>query len=503
MVNITNLETMTCDHEQKSCGCGKKYGYNTVVYNTDEKIVKCIKDEDVAGDIVGHDGSYLKNGDGECLGVKNQIISTTNCSKDDLSQRWLWTGFGNIMNLKVHKCLRWNNSTQKLITEQCNTANIAQIWKQSDRELLSNGRTLYNNFTGSEQYQGFYRFPRDELMAMVKKGNCFFHNKNCHINLTINAPIFRHPEKPAACNITWNSSVYSVWGQKWKSFSPTNSKKFMLKPIDTERISLNIANGKRFFKKWSGTLIRLSINCVIEEHCVVLKIEGSWEKKTKKISSPTTPAFNSRTTSSNSASSPDGSQLSSMVFIVPVVVLFCLLIVALVIIVYYRRRMRRLKSEQDRPVSEDCSANPLASYEDPTLQKYDSPGITIHDANHYERPTDIPDQPISRQNDQNDNEFHYDYATREETSVLSFGVAKPCRKQNSDTCHCSHTVDNTEPLQPSEKRDDQASEDDSFWADDDNKPAYQQEPQENPDSHTADKHIYHTLEEDSPENDNS
>ncbi|XP_028410782.1 uncharacterized protein LOC114533463 [Dendronephthya gigantea] len=307
--------------------------------------------------------------------------------------------------------------------------------------------------------------------------------------------------------------MYSVFGEEWKPFSLKDPEMFTLNSIDTERTSLNMANGERFFEQWSGTLIRLSMKCNSEEHCVVLKIEGSRENKTQNVSSPTTSALNSTTTSDNSTSSPDGSQMSSMFFIVPVVVFFCLLIVALVIIVYYRRRGKRLNSEEDHRPYEDSSAKPFACYEDPALftaemqglTPYDSPGITICSGNHYERPKDGPDQPISRQNGKDSKEFQYDYATREETSQLphilngditladeTSGAAKPRREQNSDS------------LQPSEKREQrivktpiyQTLEEDSP-ENDSNKSAYE-EPHKNPNSRASDKPVYYTLEEDSP-----
>ena len=175
----------------------------------------------------------------------------------------------------------------------------------------------------------------------------------------------------------------------------------------------------------------------------------------------------------------------------------------------------------------ECSAKPLTTNEDPVrltdMQEptlYDSPGTAIYASNHYERPTDDPDKPTSRQKDENGKEFQYDYATREETSILPFilngditsadktsGFAKPRRKQNRDTDRCSDTVDTTGALQPSETRYRRTEkmpiyhtlEEDSRGADD-NTSAYA-EPHENLDLPASDKPVYYTLKEDSPETD--
>ena len=111
------------------------------------------------------DGYYLKTVDKKCLEVKNQIISPTKCSEDDLSQRWLWTGVGNLLNLKSLKCLQWNNSIQEFTTEQCNSANDAQMWTPQNNGSLwkfipksdsPNARPLTADFEKIMDYKGTF-----------------------------------------------------------------------------------------------------------------------------------------------------------------------------------------------------------------------------------------------------------------------------------------------------------------------------------------------------------
>jgi hypothetical protein len=54
--------------------------------------------------------------------VKGQEIVKVNCSKNDLSLRWSWTGLRYILNLKTLKCLQWNNTSQLITASQCNAS---------------------------------------------------------------------------------------------------------------------------------------------------------------------------------------------------------------------------------------------------------------------------------------------------------------------------------------------------------------------------------------------
>ena len=55
MVNVTDVDTMNCDNGSKSCQCDWKNGYRTIIYNASNNFVKCVKDEDMAIDILGPD----------------------------------------------------------------------------------------------------------------------------------------------------------------------------------------------------------------------------------------------------------------------------------------------------------------------------------------------------------------------------------------------------------------------------------------------------------------
>ncbi len=55
MVNVTDVDTMNCDNRSKSCQCDWENGYRTIIYNGNNNFVKCVKDEDMAIDILGPD----------------------------------------------------------------------------------------------------------------------------------------------------------------------------------------------------------------------------------------------------------------------------------------------------------------------------------------------------------------------------------------------------------------------------------------------------------------
>ena len=55
MVNLTDVNTMNCDNGSESCQCDWKNGYKTIIYNANNNFVKCVKDEDIAIDILGQD----------------------------------------------------------------------------------------------------------------------------------------------------------------------------------------------------------------------------------------------------------------------------------------------------------------------------------------------------------------------------------------------------------------------------------------------------------------
>ena len=55
-----------------------------------------------------------------------------------------------------------------------------------------------------------------------------------------------------------------------------------------------------------------------------------------------------------------------------------------------------------------------------TASPYQRPGATICAESHYESPMDGPPPENSHPNPLNNNEFQYDYATREETSLLPY-----------------------------------------------------------------------------------
>jgi hypothetical protein len=99
-------------------------------------------------------------------------------------------------------------------------------------------------------------------------------------------------------------------------------------------------------------------------------------------------------------------------------------------------------------------SNPLMGYEDPaqmqhlTPNPYESPGVSIHVGNHYEYPTNNPSPQNTLQNRLINNNFQYDYATREETSLLPL-------TRNGDVVF---EEDTSESRRPREKRDAQAGQ---------------------------------------------
>ena len=55
MVNLTDVDTMNCHDGSKSCQCDWENGYRTIIYNASNNFVKCVKDEDIAIDLLGLD----------------------------------------------------------------------------------------------------------------------------------------------------------------------------------------------------------------------------------------------------------------------------------------------------------------------------------------------------------------------------------------------------------------------------------------------------------------
>ena len=72
------------------------------------------------------------------------------------------------------------------------------------------------------------------MIAVVKRSEDFRTQK---IVVTINAPIF---VKYQACNIQWERSTYSRFGQTWNSFSSMDYKLFHMDRINKETITLNV-----------------------------------------------------------------------------------------------------------------------------------------------------------------------------------------------------------------------------------------------------------------------
>jgi hypothetical protein len=69
--------------------------------------------------------------------VKGQEIVKVNCSKNDFSLRWLWTGLHYILNLKTLRCLQWNNTSQNFTASQCKV--IDARWQ---RWAIENGKIM-------------------------------------------------------------------------------------------------------------------------------------------------------------------------------------------------------------------------------------------------------------------------------------------------------------------------------------------------------------------------
>jgi hypothetical protein len=85
-----------------------------------------------------------------------------NCSKNDLSLRWLWTGLLQILNLKTLKCLQWNNDSQNFTVSQCEVSNNEwQRWEIEKGKIMlyvnnKKIKTEKLNFSAREitSYQG-------------------------------------------------------------------------------------------------------------------------------------------------------------------------------------------------------------------------------------------------------------------------------------------------------------------------------------------------------------
>ena len=98
------------------------------------------------------DGKNITNSNGECLGVKEQKVVEVECSKNDLSQRWLRVALFHILNMKTLKCLQWNNVLEELTIAQCKSYELAQHWLPNE-EIVFNStvsgskRVLYSNFS--------------------------------------------------------------------------------------------------------------------------------------------------------------------------------------------------------------------------------------------------------------------------------------------------------------------------------------------------------------------
>jgi hypothetical protein len=69
--------------------------------------------------------------------VKGQEIVRVNCSKNDLSLRWLRTALHYILNLKTLKCLQWNNDSQNFTASQCKVSyNEWQRWEIVNGKII-------------------------------------------------------------------------------------------------------------------------------------------------------------------------------------------------------------------------------------------------------------------------------------------------------------------------------------------------------------------------------
>ena len=75
------------------------------------------------------------------------------------------------------------------------------------------------------------------MIAIVKRSQDN-EEKSQKIVVTINAPIF--VQRSPTCNIQWEKSTYSTFGDTWDSFAPTDRKLFALNGVDKETITLHV-----------------------------------------------------------------------------------------------------------------------------------------------------------------------------------------------------------------------------------------------------------------------
>ena len=77
----------------------------------------------------------------------------------------------------------------------------------------------------------------DKMIAVVKRSEDY-KDRTQKIVVTINAPIF--VQTNPTCNIQWERSTYSRFGESWDSFSSTDHKLFALHRINKEIITLTV-----------------------------------------------------------------------------------------------------------------------------------------------------------------------------------------------------------------------------------------------------------------------
>ncbi len=98
--------------------------------------------------------------------MKGEKIVDVQCSKNDLSHRWLLIGIGSLLNMKTFKCLQWNNDLQELTTTQCKSLDITQHWtRATDGNITLNTPTL----TAKPLYSNSVR----DLRINIYKGKSF------------------------------------------------------------------------------------------------------------------------------------------------------------------------------------------------------------------------------------------------------------------------------------------------------------------------------------------
>ena len=106
------------------------------------------------------DGRNIKNSNGTCIAVKGKEIADVQCSRNDLSHRWLYTGVGQILNMKTLKCLQWNNDLKQLTTAQCKASDETQRWTRKMNEEITldskrlTAKPLYFNSSTFWSYRG-------------------------------------------------------------------------------------------------------------------------------------------------------------------------------------------------------------------------------------------------------------------------------------------------------------------------------------------------------------